>query len=308
MTEQKGGKCHIVIQVEKNDGAMDRRYAGRHGGELPQGMPAGMALNYRKIDWSSDQTQVTKGQKVGDPDPGRAQPTKLGRGPVRCSPPSQVVVDMLPVIYLPRHHPVLSTIRNYNSRRSIIIDITAPSNEGLRRLDTGGKCHTTVIQVEKNDGAMDRRYAGRHGGELPQGMPAGMALNYRKHLCSKFVQDLPEDIIPALHIDEVRTRETAYRMGSYRNKPWLATVCRFLALGWHLEEIYMTWAHLEKKRTRLRLYTNIKIIHSESGDSVATIKRRRHDSYGDSARDSATASGRDRHKVDLEPSMWRRRQ
>ncbi|GJW08750.1 hypothetical protein Tco_1571173 [Tanacetum coccineum] len=29
----------------------------------------------------------------------------------------------------------------------------------------------------------------------------------------------------------------------------------FLALGWHLEEICMTWAHLEKKRTRLRTYT-----------------------------------------------------
>ncbi|GKD82743.1 retrovirus-related pol polyprotein from transposon TNT 1-94, partial [Tanacetum coccineum] len=32
-------------------------------------------------------------------------------------------------------------------------------------------------------------------------------------------------------------------------------VMRFLVLGWHLEEIYVTWAHLEKKRTRLRLYT-----------------------------------------------------
>ncbi|GJR66537.1 THO complex subunit 4D-like protein [Tanacetum coccineum] len=32
-------------------------------------------------------------------------------------------------------------------------------------------------------------------------------------------------------------------------------VMRFLALGWHLEEIHVTWAHLEKKRTRLRLYT-----------------------------------------------------
>ncbi|GJZ96876.1 hypothetical protein Tco_0669210 [Tanacetum coccineum] len=29
----------------------------------------------------------------------------------------------------------------------------------------------------------------------------------------------------------------------------------FLALGWHLEEIHMTWAHLEKKQTRLRTYT-----------------------------------------------------
>ncbi|GKA51726.1 hypothetical protein Tco_0744922 [Tanacetum coccineum] len=32
-------------------------------------------------------------------------------------------------------------------------------------------------------------------------------------------------------------------------------VKRFLALGWDLEEIHATWAHLEKKRTRLRLYT-----------------------------------------------------
>ncbi|GJV95487.1 hypothetical protein Tco_1547064 [Tanacetum coccineum] len=30
---------------------------------------------------------------------------------------------------------------------------------------------------------------------------------------------------------------------------------QFLALGWHLEEIHVTWAHLEKKRTRLQTYT-----------------------------------------------------
>ncbi|GJU53239.1 hypothetical protein Tco_1226953 [Tanacetum coccineum] len=30
---------------------------------------------------------------------------------------------------------------------------------------------------------------------------------------------------------------------------------RIQALGWHLEEIHVTWAHLEKKQTRLRLYT-----------------------------------------------------
>ncbi|GJT16514.1 hypothetical protein Tco_0875220 [Tanacetum coccineum] len=29
----------------------------------------------------------------------------------------------------------------------------------------------------------------------------------------------------------------------------------FLVLGWNLEEIHVTWAHLEKKRTRLRTYT-----------------------------------------------------
>ncbi|GJS39363.1 hypothetical protein Tco_0564406 [Tanacetum coccineum] len=30
---------------------------------------------------------------------------------------------------------------------------------------------------------------------------------------------------------------------------------QFLALGWLLEEIHVTWAHLEKKRARLRTYT-----------------------------------------------------
>ncbi|GJS00433.1 hypothetical protein Tco_0316941 [Tanacetum coccineum] len=34
-----------------------------------------------------------------------------------------------------------------------------------------------------------------------------------------------------------------------------AIMMRFLALGWHLEEIHVTWAHLEKKQTRLRTYT-----------------------------------------------------
>nr|GEV79758.1 hypothetical protein [Tanacetum cinerariifolium] len=32
---------------------------------------------------------------------------------------------------------------------------------------------------------------------------------------------------------------------------------RYFSFGRHLEEIYMPWTHLEKKRTRLRTYTNI---------------------------------------------------
>ncbi|GJX12736.1 hypothetical protein Tco_0204494 [Tanacetum coccineum] len=31
----------------------------------------------------------------------------------------------------------------------------------------------------------------------------------------------------------------------------------YFAFGRHLEELHVTWAHLEKKRTRLRTYTNI---------------------------------------------------
>ncbi|GKF78788.1 hypothetical protein Tco_0234356 [Tanacetum coccineum] len=49
---------------------------------------------------------------------------------------------------------------------------------------------------------------------------------------------------------------------------------RFLALGWHLEEIHLTLAHLEKKRTRLRLYTKIhEEKHSEHGDGISNYKR-----------------------------------
>ncbi|GJU72814.1 hypothetical protein Tco_1264219 [Tanacetum coccineum] len=51
----------------------------------------------------------------------------------------------------------------------------------------------------------------------------------------------------------------------------ISSVRRFLALGWHLEEIHATWAHLEKKRTRLRTYTKS---HEEScSQSVETASQ-----------------------------------
>ncbi|GJT65207.1 hypothetical protein Tco_1016687 [Tanacetum coccineum] len=47
----------------------------------------------------------------------------------------------------------------------------------------------------------------------------------------------------------------------------------FLALGWHLEEIHVTWAHLEKKRTRLRTYT--KSMKNRLDISLVNIEKRR---------------------------------
>nr|GEW20124.1 retrovirus-related Pol polyprotein from transposon TNT 1-94 [Tanacetum cinerariifolium] len=41
-----------------------------------------------------------------------------------------------------------------------------------------------------------------------------------------------------------------------------------LPLGWHLEEIHVTWAHLEKKRTRLQTYT--KSLEESCSQSVET--------------------------------------
>nr|GEV31359.1 putative reverse transcriptase domain-containing protein [Tanacetum cinerariifolium] len=86
--------------------------------------------------------------------------------------------------------------------------------------------------------------------------------------------------------------------------------CLFLALGWHLEEIHVTWAHLGKKQTRLRTCNKIhqEVLFTERGDGVTAIKQRRRDLFGDGVRILATASQRSRLKVNLEPSMWRRRQ
>ncbi|GJY82104.1 hypothetical protein Tco_0494855 [Tanacetum coccineum] len=83
-------------------------------------------------------------------------------------------------------------------------------------------------------------------------------------------------------------------------------VFMFLALGWHLEEIHVTWAHLEKKWTRLQACTKIhqEVLFLERGDNVAGIKRRRRDLSGDGVWILATASQRSRLKVDLEPSTW----
>ncbi|GJZ68066.1 zinc finger, CCHC-type containing protein [Tanacetum coccineum] len=73
---------------------------------------------------------------------------------------------------------------------------------------------------------------------------------------------------------------------------------RFLALGWHLEEIHLTWAHLEKKQTRLWTCTKIhqEVLFLERGDGVASIKQRRRDLSGDGVWILATASQRLLHE------------
>nr|GEV96468.1 RNA-directed DNA polymerase, eukaryota [Tanacetum cinerariifolium] len=70
-------------------------------------------------------------------------------------------------------------------------------------------------------------------------------------------------------------------------KPPIATekghMIRFLALGWHLEEIHVTWAYLEKKQKRLRTCTKIhqEVLFLKRGDGVASIKRCRRDLSSD---------------------------
>ncbi|GJT05665.1 hypothetical protein Tco_0840127 [Tanacetum coccineum] len=47
----------------------------------------------------------------------------------------------------------------------------------------------------------------------------------------------------------------------------------YSAFGRHLEEIHMTWAHLEKKWTRLRTYTNISRISTQKLETASQITR-----------------------------------
>ncbi|GJT19919.1 RNA-directed DNA polymerase, eukaryota, reverse transcriptase zinc-binding domain protein [Tanacetum coccineum] len=65
-------------------------------------------------------------------------------------------------------------------------------------------------------------------------------------------------------------------------------------------KIHVTLAHLEKKRTRLRIHEEV--LFTERGDGVTGIKRRRRDLSNDGVRDLAMASGRDRLKEDIESS------
>ncbi|GKC81041.1 hypothetical protein Tco_1136758, partial [Tanacetum coccineum] len=50
------------------------------------------------------------------------------------------------------------------------------------------------------------------------------------------------------------------------------------------------------------------VLLTERGDGVTSIKRRHRDLSGDGVWTLATTSQRSRLKVNLEPSMWRRRQ
>ncbi|GJR65136.1 hypothetical protein Tco_0011201 [Tanacetum coccineum] len=61
----------------------------------------------------------------------------------------------------------------------------------------------------------------------------------------------------------------------------IVPLMRFLALGWHLEEIHVTCDHLEKKWTRLRLYTkslkklciqSVEMASRVSSDGVRTFE------------------------------------
>ncbi|GJY59195.1 hypothetical protein Tco_0459087 [Tanacetum coccineum] len=79
----------------------------------------------------------------------------------------------------------------------------------------------------------------------------------------------------------------------------------YFAFGWHLEDLHVTWAHLEKKRTRLR--TNTKILEDLSLQTLETASEAIHDAVAahqaTASQDFMTASARADSKADLEDSF-----
>ncbi|GJS37320.1 MAK10-like protein [Tanacetum coccineum] len=78
----------------------------------------------------------------------------------------------------------------------------------------------------------------------------------------------------------------------------------YFAFGWHLEDLHVTWAHLEKKRTRLR--TNTKILEDLPLQTLETASEAIHDvvaaHQATASQDFTTASARADSKADLEDS------
>ncbi|GJS11013.1 hypothetical protein Tco_0367809 [Tanacetum coccineum] len=72
-------------------------------------------------------------------------------------------------------------------------------------------------------------------------------------------------------------------------------------LGWLLEEIHVTWAHLEKKRTRLRLYTkSLEEIRIQTVETASGFHAMPSGFASDGVRCLVTTSERSRPKESLE--------
>ncbi|GJY75772.1 MAK10-like protein [Tanacetum coccineum] len=173
-----------------------------------------------------------------------------------------------------------------------------------------------VVRFGKR-GKLNSRYVGpfkvlekvgaiAHKLELPQELSRVHNMFHVSNLKKCYADEPLAVLLDGLHIDDKL---------HFVEEPVEIMDCEFKRLkqsplGWNLEEIHVTWAHLEKKRTRLCTCTKIhqEVLFSERRDGVASIKRRRRDLSGDGVWILATASQRSRLKVDLEPSMWRRRQ
>ncbi|GKA03512.1 hypothetical protein Tco_0676293 [Tanacetum coccineum] len=80
----------------------------------------------------------------------------------------------------------------------------------------------------------------------------------------------------------------------------------YFSFGRHLDELHVTWAHLEKKRTRLQ--TNTKTLEDLCSQSLETASQAIHDAVTTHqvtvSQHSMTASARTDSNADLEDSSY----
>nr|GEW83876.1 hypothetical protein [Tanacetum cinerariifolium] len=91
---------------------------------------------------------------------------------------------------------------------------------------------------------------------------------YKERMC-KFL-DMTYKKPSPITIENVEVTRVIYPLKSCKYAQIMCLIV-FLGLGWHLEEIHVTWAHLEKKRTRLRTYT--KSLEESCSQSVETASQ-----------------------------------
>nr|GEZ79781.1 retrovirus-related Pol polyprotein from transposon TNT 1-94 [Tanacetum cinerariifolium] len=94
-------------------------------------------------------------------------------------------------------------------------------------------------------------------------------------LCARFQEDPKENVKGEMGENSKKLKRKFKTIKGYEGDEFKFILRGFVeTLGWHLEEIYVTWAHLEKKQTRLRLYTKSfeEIVHTKRGDGLTIVR------------------------------------
>ncbi|GJT78057.1 hypothetical protein Tco_1044782 [Tanacetum coccineum] len=96
-------------------------------------------------------------------------------------------------------------------------------------------------------------------------------------ISSENAQNYQETIIKDLLLEEhgVIAIKMEKKIPRTKNALWLKHLMRYFSFGRHLEDLHVTWAHLEKKRTRLR--TNTKTLKDLCSQILETASQAIHD-------------------------------
>ncbi|GKF32582.1 hypothetical protein Tco_0102380, partial [Tanacetum coccineum] len=112
-----------------------------------------------------------------------------------------------------------------------------------------------------------------------------------------------DDITKNIQIEYLPKRIWS-RLEKKRANIMIKAIDKYFSFGIHLEDLHVTWAHLEKKRTRLR--TNTKTLEDLYSQSLETTSQAIHDAVTThkvtASQHFETASARTDSHADLEDS------